>query len=88
MRKHVVLTGRVQGVSFRWATQQLARRHGVTGWVRNCDDGSVEAVFEGEASDVERMVVFCREGPVGAAVASAEVTEEEPERLAGFRIVG
>jgi acylphosphatase len=88
VRKRVLLAGRVQGVSFRWATQQLARRHGVTGWVRNREDGAVEAVFEGEAADVERMLVFCREGPVGAAVTSVEVTDEEPEHLPSFRIVG
>ena len=88
VRKRVVLSGRVQGVSFRWATQQLARKHGVAGWVRNRPDGSVEAVFEGEPVDVERMLAFCREGPVGAAVAHVEVTDEEPERLAGFRVLG
>jgi acylphosphatase len=88
VRRRVVLSGRVQGVSFRWATQQLARRHGVAGWVRNCPDGSVEAVFEGEQADVERMLAFCREGPVGAAVAQVELTDEEPERLVDFRIVG
>jgi acylphosphatase len=88
VHKHVVLSGRVQGVSFRWATQQLARRHGVAGWVRNCADGSVEAVFEGEPADVERLVVFCREGPVGAAVETCELTDEPPEHLIGFRIVG
>jgi acylphosphatase len=88
VRKHVVLSGRVQGVSFRWATQQLARRHDVAGWVRNRDDGSVEAVFEGEPGAVERLVVFCREGPVGAAVEGFELTDEAPEHLRGFRIVG
>jgi acylphosphatase len=88
VRKRVVLSGRVQGVSFRWATQQLARRHGVAGWVRNRPDGSVEAVFEGESAQVDRMVAFCGEGPVGAAVASIDVADEPPEQLAGFRIVG
>jgi acylphosphatase len=88
VRKRVVLGGRVQGVSFRWATQQLARQHGVAGWVRNCPDGSVEAVFEGEEAEVERMLAFCRAGPPGASVARVEVTDEEPERLAGFRIAG
>ena len=88
VRKRVLLAGRVQGVSFRWATQQLARRHGVTGWVRNCADGSVEAVFEGEEADVERLLVFCREGPVGASVSSVEVSDEPPEHLPSFRILG
>jgi acylphosphatase len=56
--------------------------------VRNRPDGSLEAVFEGEPAHVERMVAFCGEGPVGAAVSSVEVTDEQPERLADFRIVG
>jgi acylphosphatase len=88
VRKRVVLSGRVQGVSFRWATQQLARQHGVNGWVRNRPNGSVEAVFEGEPAAVERLLAFCREGPAGAHVEAVDVADEEPERLRGFRIAG
>jgi acylphosphatase len=88
VRKHVVLTGRVQGVSFRWATQQLAERAGVAGWVRNRPDGGVEAVFEGEPEDVEQLLVFCREGPVGAEVDELAVTDEPPAHERGFHVLG
>ena len=78
--------GLVQGVFFRNSTQRLAQRHGVTGWVANRPDGAVEAVFEGEADAVERLVDFSSEGPLGAEVESVEVTEEEPEDLHGFAV--
>jgi acylphosphatase len=63
----------VQGVFFRGETQDEAVRHGVTGWVRNLRDGRVEAVFEGEEEDVERLVEFCRRGPFGARVTRVDV---------------
>jgi acylphosphatase len=82
----VVVRGLVQGVFFRDSTRRQARRHGVAGWVSNHADGAVEAVFEGEADAVERLVAFSREGPRGAQVESVEVTEEEPEGLSGFGV--
>jgi acylphosphatase len=84
IRRRVVVHGRVQGVFFRDSTQRLAQRHGVAGWVANRRDGAVEAVFEGEADSVERLVAFCRAGPRGAQVDSVDVTAEEPEDLVGF----
>lgn len=80
------MRGLVQGVFFRDSTRRLAQRHGVSGWVANRADGAVEAVFEGEADAVERLVAFSREGPRGAQVESVEVTEEEPEGLTGFAV--
>ena len=59
---------------------------GVSGWVRNTADGSVEAVFEGDPAAVEQLVDFCRRGPSRAEVASVEVSEEEPEGLTGFQV--
>jgi acylphosphatase len=82
----VTVHGWVQGVGFRFAVERAARSRGVAGWVRNRPDGAVEAVFEGDADDVESMVLLCREGPRGAQVVRAEVVEEEPEGLAGFEI--
>lgn len=76
-RAHVLISGRVQGVNFRAYTQREAETRGVTGWVRNNPDGRVEAVFEGEASDVQRMVDWCRHGPPVARVDRVEV-EWEP----------
>ncbi len=86
IRKRVVVHGMVQGVFFRDATRQRARTRGVAGWVRNNPDGTVEAVFEGDLDAVESLVRFCREGPRGAVVEAADVTDEEPEGLAGFSV--
>jgi acylphosphatase len=76
----------VQGVFFRDSTRQEAERREVTGWVTNRDDGSVEAVFEGEPDMVERMVWFVRSGPGSSEVARVDVDEEEPEDLRGFKV--
>jgi acylphosphatase len=76
----------VQGVFFRDSVRRLAEGHGVTGWVRNNWDGSVEAVLEGEPDDVERVVAFMREGPRGARVDRVEVADEQPEDLTGFGV--
>lgn len=86
IRRRVRASGRVQGVFFRDATRQEARRVGVAGWVANRDDGSVEAVFEGETWAVETLVDFCRRGPGRARVERLEVADEEPEGLEGFRV--
>ena len=86
MRKRVVAHGRVQGVFFRDSTRQRADSAGVTGWVANRPDGTVEAVFEGDADAVERLVTWMREGPRGASVDRTQVNEEEPEGLRGFDV--
>jgi acylphosphatase len=76
VRAHVYVSGRVQGVFFRSETRDEAARHAVTGWVRNLPDGRVEAVFEGEKENVDKLVDFCRRGSIGARVAKVEVTWE------------
>jgi acylphosphatase len=86
IRRRVIVHGFVQGVFFRDSTRRLAQRHGVAGWVANRSDGGVEAVFEGEADAVERLVDFSRQGPRGAQVESVEVEEEEPDGLSGFAV--
>jgi acylphosphatase len=86
VRRRVVVSGRVQGVFFRDTARERARAHGVAGWVHNRADGSVEAVFEGPAEAVERLVRFCETGPQGAVVERVDVVEEEPEGLSGFEI--
>jgi acylphosphatase len=85
IRRRVVVHGQVQGVFFRDSTRRLAQQHGVAGWVTNRWDGTVEALFEGEADAVERLIAFCRAGPRGAQVESVEIAEEEPEGLQGFQ---
>jgi acylphosphatase len=82
----VVVRGRVQGVFFRDTVRNAADREGVAGWVRNNPDGTVEAVFEGDADAVERLVALSREGPPGARIQDVVVFDEPPERILGFRI--
>jgi len=87
VRAHVLVTGRVQGVFFRTETQDEAMRHNVAGWVRNLPDGRVEAVFEGEKENVDRLIEFCRRGPPGARVTRVDVSwEDYTGEFKGFRI--
>lgn len=64
----------------------MAEERGVVGWVRNNADGTVEAVFEGEADAVDALTRFAADGPGGAVVERFEELEEQPEGLQGFRI--
>ena len=84
--RRVVVHGFVQGVFFRDSTRRKAASRGVAGWVRNRSDGTVEALFEGDADAVDGMVAFAREGPRGAQVERVEVDVAEPEGRAGFEI--
>jgi len=86
VRYRVLVSGVVQGVSFRAACRQAAERQGVSGWVRNLPDGSVEAVFEGPAAAVDALVEWSRHGPRFAAVTDVRVQAEPPEGLSGFQI--
>jgi acylphosphatase len=86
IRRRVVVHGLVQGVFFRDTVRRLARSAGVSGWVRNNRDGTVEAALEGDASGVERVVAFCRTGPRGARVDRIEIFEEEPQGLESFDV--
>ena len=82
------MSGWVQGVFYRWSAKEAAKRLGLNGWVRNLPDGRVEAVFEGEKSNVEQIIDWCGTGPPGASVARVEVTWEYPRKeSSGFRIV-
>ncbi|MFQ6080308.1 MAG: acylphosphatase [Candidatus Bathyarchaeia archaeon] len=87
VRAHVFVSGRVQGVFFRSETRYEANRRNVTGWVRNLPDGRVEAVFEGERGDVEKLIEFCRRGPPGARVTKVQVFwEDHRGEFKDFRI--
>ncbi len=77
-RAHLFISGRVQGVNFRYYTVQEARSRGLAGWVRNLPDGRVEAVIEGAEASVEAMVEWCRKGPPAARVDHVEVNWEQP----------
>ncbi len=86
VRYRVLISGRVQGVFFRDSCRRVAEQHGVAGWVRNLPDGRVEAVFEGPAKDVGRLLDWAHHGPRLAAVEAVAVQPEPPEGLATFRI--
>lgn len=88
IRMRVVVDGRVQGVFFRETCRRHADEAGVAGEVRNLPDGRVEAVFEGPAEAVERLVAWCRIGPPAAVVRSVEVHPEPPSGHTGFRVRG
>ena len=75
MAKHLVISGRVQGVGFRYSISEEAELLGVTGWVRNRRDGTVEAVVDGPPDAVEGMLAWARRGPRGASVTDVQVTE-------------
>lgn len=87
VRAHVFVSGRVQGVFFRTEAQDEAIRRNVAGWVRNLHDGRVEAVFEGEKENVDRLIEFCRRGPPGARVTKVDVSwEHYTGEFRGFQV--
>ena len=86
-RVRVRVAGRVQGVFYRASCAKRARALGLNGWVRNASDGGVEAIFEGPATTVERMLEWCRDGPPHARVERLEVEDEEPLGESRFRVV-
>ena len=85
-RVHVFVSGRVQGVSFRDATRSQAEQLGLDGWVRNTQDGQVEAVFEGEPDTIRQMIDWCESGPSSADVEDVSVENEQPEGISGFEV--
>ena len=86
IRRRVVVHGLVQGVFFRETVRRHALAAGVAGWVRNTREGTVEAVFEGNADAVETLVTLCHEGPRSARVDHVDVTDEPAEGLVGFAV--
>lgn len=77
-RLQAIVHGRVQGVNFRYYTQRRARELGLTGYVRNVWDGTVEAVAEGQRSDLEELLAFLRTGPRAAFVTRVDVQWPAP----------
>lgn len=83
---HLFVHGRVQGVFYRAKTQKTAKRLGVTGWVKNCDDGSVEIHAEGNRDQLEELIAWCRRGPALASVSNIDLNWIEAEGLGAFDI--
>ena len=86
VRKHFRAHGHVQGVIFRDTVRKEAARRGVAGWARNCEDGTVEGVFEGDDEPVRELLDLCRAGPGRAFTTRLDVADEEPEGLSDFQI--
>ena len=78
---HIRVYGNVQGVFFRMNTLEQARHYGVHGWIRNRQDGTVEALLQGEKMQIERVIAYCRHGPPTANVSNIEITWMEPRPL-------
>jgi acylphosphatase len=86
IRAHVFVSGNVQGVRYRASTREAAKDRRVAGWVRNLDDGRVEAIFEGPEGAVEEMIEWCHTGSSMASVDDVDVSYEEPTGESGFRV--
>jgi acylphosphatase len=88
-RLRALVSGRVQGVAFRWYAQQTAIAQGLTGWIRNRRDGRVEVCVEGERKEVESFAAWLRRGPSPARVDSVEETwTEATGEFADFQVIG
>lgn len=85
-RIHVLVRGVVQGVGYRYSAALAAEERGVSGWIRNRADGTVEASIEGEPEGVEQMLQWLRHGPEGARVDEVEVAQRHPEGASGFGV--
>lgn len=86
IRAHVFISGKVQGVGYRYSTLHQAKLFGVSGWVQNLFDSRVEAVFEGSGEAVQAMIHWCHQGPLSAVVQDVAVDYETPEGLRGFEV--
>jgi acylphosphatase len=87
VRIHVFISGKVQGVFFRSSIRRMALSLNVLGWTKNLKDGRVEAVFEGDKREVNKMIEFCRKGPRGSRVTELDIKEEQSsDTLDEFRI--
>ena len=85
--KYLLIRGRVQGVYYRASAKDMARKNGLTGWIRNTPDGHVEAVASGTEEQLELFINWCRQGPRGARVTEVEVRVVDEEEFDAFRIV-
>ena len=86
-RARLLISGRVQGVGYRYATVNAAKRFGLTGWVRNLDDGRVEAVAEGPREKIEELVRWAWQGPPAARVSDVAVAwEPATGEFSGFDV--
>ncbi|MGA9381319.1 MAG: acylphosphatase [Phormidium sp.] len=88
IRAHIVVSGIVQGVGYRYSTYNQAKELGINGWVRNLPDGRVEAVFEGTKAEVDQILRWCHQGSRSAEVKNVTIEYEQPQGLTSFEIKG
>lgn len=81
---HIIVTGRVQGVGFRYFTVRGANNLGLCGWVKNLPDGGVEAVIQGQNESIEQMIELLQEGPRASIVTDLKIEEIEQKEFSGF----
>ena len=78
--------GKVQGVFYRVSTQRQAQKHGIKGWVKNCEDGTVEACFQGRESEVKALLAWCKKGPEYAIVEHIQINQVKEKVYEEFTI--
>lgn len=83
----ILISGKVQGVDFRAFIQEQAENLGLTGYVKNLDDGEVEAIIEGFDNDVNRLIEACKRGPIHSKVRDIEIEKVEKQDFESFKIV-
>jgi acylphosphatase len=83
---HLMIKGKVQGVFYRATARDEAEKLGLTGWIKNTQDGNVEAVVNGNREHIDRYIAWCWKGPSRAKVESVEVKDLQEERFDGFQI--
>jgi acylphosphatase len=83
---HLMIKGKVQGVFYRATARDEAEKLGLTGWIKNTQDGNVEAVVNGSREHIDRYIAWCWKGPARAKVESVEVKDLQEERFDGFQI--
>jgi acylphosphatase len=84
--RRLLVSGRVQGVGYRWFAMRTAQELGVCGWVRNLPDGRVEALAEGSEDQLDRFVERLRKGPIASKVQEVDALDAEPSGLTSFEV--
>jgi acylphosphatase len=84
--RRILIHGRVQGVFFRATARDVAEELGVNGWIRNTEEGDVEAVVSGGTQQLERFIAWCRQGPPRAVVSKVEIEERDAQQFSGFEV--
>ncbi|MBA2250370.1 MAG: acylphosphatase [Chitinophagaceae bacterium] len=83
---HLLIKGKVQGVFFRASAKKEAARFGITGWIKNTDEGDVEARITASENELENFINWCKKGPDNATVNDVIITSKPPETFSGFVI--